>query len=329
MITKIKFLFTLAVIGGALIAIPPLTARMDKDVRRRNTGHAISSKSPIVLLLNSLQSSISDTIFMKTEVYLHEGVNYYSSDEEEHHHGHGGIQPDHGAKLIDKMTSDSAVHQANTHTTETKTSASTREHTDSNDLLAHEDVEHMHTSIPKKEDDFRGFLGDLERKVKPWRPEHIDDHGKGIELVPWYRTATLVDPHNIRCYIMGAWWLSSNHMNDEAIRFIKEGIQNNPDDFQLRVMLGELYIKVDRKKEAFDEFTKGFTLGLKLRPQDGKVSPNWTVYQESDMIEAANFRVILTRDLETTAAAIRCGNAMMRQVHEMPSIERIVNTIKQ
>ena len=197
-------------------------------------------------------------------------------------------------------------------------------------ILEHEDVEHMYTIIPGAKEDFRGFVGRLEREVKPWRAQHKEEHANGADLVPWYRVATLADPHNIRCYLMGAWWLASEQGGRkyaQAEQFVREGLSNNPEDFQLHVMLGQMLHLQGENTEAIREYETAVGLALKMRPANGDVGPNWTQYQEGDAATAAHMAVLLTRDTQTTAAARALGEGYMRLMPDLWSLRRIVTDL--
>ena len=332
--TSSRLIILVVTLIVALVVVPLVTAQLKATVTKTSSLlPASAGTSPFTVLLNSLRASVGDTIFMKTEIYLHEGVNYFSMGEDEEHgeghsHEHENLMEGKGVSFEDMNTSHS---DANTTTSDAMTTGMDQPHADHRDTLAHEDVEHMHTVIPKANDDFRSFIGVLERKVKPWREEHIEEHGKGIELIPWYRVATLADPHNVRCYIIGAWWLASADGKGrikEAENFIREGIKNNPNDFQLRIMLGELLERQELDKEAISEFRKGFEAALQIRPENGILGKNRTTYEESDFMTAAHMMVLLTRDTETTEAAIQLGEKLAQQVPDLLSLRRILTKLK-
>ena len=54
-------------------------------------------------------------------------------------------------------------------------------------------------------EDWRGFIGDLEREVKPWMDPSLGRIAKARsqEVMPWFRLMTLVNPHRVRGYRVG------------------------------------------------------------------------------------------------------------------------------
>lgn len=73
--------------------------------------------------------------------------------------------------------------------------------------------------------------------------EHVHLHGEEEkELLPWFYYAVRLDPNNVDAYVIGGYWIGSR-MNkpDEAIKFLKEGLANNPDSWRIYAQLGEIY----------------------------------------------------------------------------------------
>ncbi len=187
-------------------------ARDEQARERRN-------RSALATLMGGFRTSASDLMFIKTERYLHGGVAYRHGPGEAEHAGH-----DHD-------------HE--------------HEH-------AHgEDPEHGHefvcgsqgkeTAIPRAEADFRGWIGDLYREVKPWRdPSEAHVHTDGRELLPWFRLMTWSDPTYVQGYLAGGFWLQEEGAA-AALEFIEEGLRNNPGAFPLYVSRGLLRVKQARE----------------------------------------------------------------------------------
>lgn len=177
------------------------------------------------------------------------------------------------------------------------------------DAHGHEEHEHGETAtiIREPQKDWRGFIGSLEREVKPWRDPTLPHLlSPGAELLPWYRLITLSNPHNIRGYVVGTYWLmveNTKDANEEAIKFINEGIKNNPDSFQLYLMRGRALLRQKDKSDALSDFTKSRKLGLKHRPAGGKTGDKWTDQQEEDFLFAVRYEIIMLRDAGKTDAA--------------------------
>ena len=91
-------------------------------------------------------------------------------------------------------------------------------------------------------------------------------------IMPLIRLITLLDPHFIQAYDFGAYHLAVNlKKKDESMKFLKEGITNNPDAFELNWEYGFL-LYIDKKySESLPYLTKART----LRNQKTPVYDDW------------------------------------------------------
>lgn len=71
---------------------------------------------------------------------------------------------------------------------------------------------------------------------------HLDKPGEAREILPWLRLSAELDPQQIDTYIVGAYWMRE-HLNkiDEAEEFLREGLQANPNSYEILFDLGKLY----------------------------------------------------------------------------------------
>lgn len=281
------------------------------------------NSSAIANILGGIRTSMSDMVFMKTERYLHSGVAYDA-------HMNTGAMAQSGA-IESKETGEAHIEAA--------------------------------TIIPTAEHDFRGFIGHLHRTVKPWKdPSEEHEHTAGTELLPWYRVMTLTDPHNIRGYMIGTWWLITEaeadmahhaahdhehpheHTHDglpmtgnpddphgyfaEAVKFIEEGIQKNPKAFQLHNMHGRALIAAKREDEAMESFRRAAELGLAQRPKtDADNSPFWSMYKDTDFREAARRYALMLRDRGRADEAVAWAKKMVDSIEGGDArLQRLIDT---
>ena len=170
--------------------------------------------------------------------------------------------------------------------------------------------------IPDPSRDFRGWIGRMHREVHPWRdPSKPHVHTDGTELLPWFRLMTLADPHHVRGFAVGSWWLKA-HRPDHAVGFIEEGIRNNPEAFALHLMLGQILLAEARKMSDFDmlnpvpealplvdrarvAYAEAARLVLRTRPEgydpDGPPVPGWTDDDENDAMAAVHMAALTER----------------------------------
>jgi hypothetical protein len=256
----------------------------------------IRNSSALATILGEIRTNMSDLMFIKTERYLHGGVAYMP-------------------------------------------------HLDMDKVAASGEIDHKddpggkfaNTLIPPPEQDFRGLIGDLHRKVKPWQdPSMPHSHTTGEELLPWYRLMTMTDPHNIRGYLIGAWWLKGRRTpthDAEALRFIEEGIRNNPRSFSLHLMHGNILRGQGRIEEAVAAFHRAAGFAVEQRPHErvqpfiaeGLVItlPGWGDYQEEDARASVRMSVLAERQYGDPAKALELaerydqaflGDARLRKI---------------
>jgi tetratricopeptide (TPR) repeat protein len=82
--------------------------------------------------------------------------------------------------------------------------------------------------------------------------EHIHLHGDQTkELIPWFYFSAKIDPHNVLAYTLGSYWLAAK-MNkvEEGFVFLKEGLRNNPDSWEINAELGRMYFTYTGDHEA-------------------------------------------------------------------------------
>jgi hypothetical protein len=197
----------------------------------------------------------------------------------------------------------------------------------------HDDHSMVPTIIRTADKDFRGFIGDLERQIKPWRnPSEGHKHTPGTELLPWYRLGTYSDPQNVRMYMIGSWWLKTLRTPEqiqEALRFLDEGIANNPDAFQLFLMRGYILRQLKRPQEAEVSFASAATLGLKQRPADESTTgPLWSLTMEEHLEGAVTMHVLSVRDREGTSTAVDLARSYAKHFkNPANSTKRLIQTM--
>jgi tetratricopeptide (TPR) repeat protein len=66
------------------------------------------------------------------------------------------------------------------------------------------------------------------------------------EILPWLKLAAELDPQKIETYTVAAYWLRDLRKIKEAERFLREGLLNNPDSYDILFELGRLYYENNR-----------------------------------------------------------------------------------
>lgn len=66
--------------------------------------------------------------------------------------------------------------------------------------------------------------------------------GNEREILPWLKLSAELDPHRVDSYTVASYWLrNALHQPEDAEKFLREGLRNNPDSYELLLELGRLY----------------------------------------------------------------------------------------
>jgi tetratricopeptide (TPR) repeat protein len=111
---------------------------------------------------------------------------------------------------------------------------------------AHGEVGHVH-SEGEEEHDFLGKPKDpldaFSRHFFVAQHTHLTEKGTNAprEILPWLQLSARLDPKLIESYTVGAFWLRELHKNDEAEQFLREGLRQNPQSYEIMFELGRGY----------------------------------------------------------------------------------------
>ncbi len=96
------------------------------------------------------------------------------------------------------------------------------------------------TVIPAANQDFRGWIGDLERACGAYKDMRGHTHNPPETAIPLFRLMTTVDPSFIPGWTMGAMIVARNTTTgpQDAVKFLKRGVEENPTEFRLRYETG-------------------------------------------------------------------------------------------
>ena len=315
----------------ALYAMVPVVERMAPARSYQSNYDTLQARqarnaSAFAVMLGEFRTSLGDMLFVKTERYLDSGIAYEPHIDERQMESKGTVEEKLDASLGSQAMAETAGIRPGTvdlHDHE-------HDHADGHDHEAEGDVR---TLIRTANTDFRGFIGKMERHVKPWRdPKLQHQHTAGTELLPWYRLATLSDPHNVRNYMVGAWWLkmlNTPKQREEAIKFLDEGIAANPDAYELYLMKGYVLRQMDKPTEARESFSRSVEKGFNQRPPgDFQEWKNWDITDEEQLSAAMSMQIMLTRDLETTASAVKLARKYQQRLPNEGSLKRVLSELE-
>lgn len=307
--------------------------------------------SAFAIMMGEFRTSLGDLLFIKTERYLDKGVAYEPHIDADALAKTGRTENDpEGNDVMAEALAGARVQEALSHASVEMGQIGVHDEHDHEDH-DHHDHDHDHkghdhaghdehdhdddsvvaTLIRTADQDFRGFIGNLERQVKPWRdPKEPHQHAEGkelTELLPWYRLATLSDPHNVRNYMIGAWWLrtlKTPEQQEEALTFLDEGLAANPEAYELYFMRGYVLKDLGETEKAITQFKKSAELAIKYRPPGGPDStPDWDMMDDEQMGMAMAMHITLVRDTVSTGAALQITNDYLRRMPTEGSLYRV------
>jgi hypothetical protein len=168
-------------------------------------------------LLGQFRTSVAASLFMRADLYLHNGVEMRALTEAERRQGEHGVGGSEDAHIAsDKMHDDSSIV----------------------------------TVVPGAKDDFRGVFGDIERATSAYKDMRGHDHNDPLTVMPLYRFTTWIDPSFISGWCLGAMVMARGKEPDavdRAIAYLKEGRKANPDSIEITTQIGTLYIARQQK----------------------------------------------------------------------------------
>ena len=100
------------------------------------------------------------------------------------------------------------------------------------------------------------------------------------EVLPWFYVEVAFNPHDIRGYVLGAYWLDRIGKKDESLKFLRDGDKNNPGSAQILSAIGELYFKEKNYEDAAAYLARACALWIEAK------GPNIVAnkYQDSDRL---------------------------------------------
>jgi hypothetical protein len=146
-------------------------------------------------LLGQFRTSASSWLWLRTDLYLHNGVEMRPLSDEEKAAGHKGVGG----------------------------------HDDGHEAIMNDDA--IVTVVPAERDDFRGVLGDIEREISAYKDMKEHAHRDPKQALPLFRLMTWMDPQFVTAWVTGATVIArdtSEMGTAKAIAFLDEAETHNP-----------------------------------------------------------------------------------------------------
>lgn len=109
----------------------------------------------------------------------------------------------------------------------------------------HNEAEHERQMAMGQSNDWIEAFG---RHFRVTEHTHLE-HGQEREILPWLRLSAELDPQRVETYTVASFWLCKRLGKvKEAEEFLREGLRNNPNSYEILYELGRLYS--EEKHEA-------------------------------------------------------------------------------
>jgi len=237
-----KNVIYVACVGTLILLTSP---RIDSYHYNFLSKKGISQEGVLYKMLGEARKILSIQAYMAGDDYYHGGITRRFIDEckkvEEtyekwcpkckkftDHHGHEHKQHDEGENH----------HECEHH-----------------DKYTHKEID-KHISVSKF--NILPYIGETIKVGK-----HIHLHGEEEkEMLPWFYYAVRLDPKNVDAYALGGYWVASRiGQVDEGIKFLREGISNNPEAWQIYSQLGRIYFwEKEDYAQALENYSKAYML---------------------------------------------------------------------
>lgn len=253
-------------------------------------GDSGKSDDILTIALGDSRRMFANHFFVKADVYFHSG--YYPS-------------------IFDEKKLDEKSHMMEQHD----------EHDEHNHANGHDEHD------DHDEDDFLGppkdFIDKFSRNFFNAHHTHLSP-GNEREILPWLRISADLDPHRVETYTVAAYWLRSRlNKPKEAEQFLREGLQANPDSYEILFELGQTYYDsyqdIARARNVFELALKKWS---EQEPQ--KKEPNKLA------LEQILARLVALEEKEKNWAKCIQWMELLKKVSPIPDqIEKEIQDIKQ
>lgn len=250
----ITICLVLACVAG-LLASSVSSVRLQVQPVQKFEGLEAHENAAGATLLGQFRSTVASWLFLRADLYLHNGVQ---------------MRP------LTNFEQQSGVKAQAAHESEEKI----------------DEGEHLVTAIPDSKQDFRGVLGDLERATNSFK--NMDDHVHNDPIATWplYRLMTWADPHFIEGWTLGSTilaWQRNPASIRQAHEFLSEGLVENPNQLELLIQRCSLQIQYEKKTD--DAFPTLLKAVQEFSPNFEKL----TASERASLNEAYHWLIVILR----------------------------------
>lgn len=161
-------------------------------------------------LLGQFRTSVSSFLFLRSDLYLHGGVEMRPLTAQEVKSGKTGVG--HAADETEQISDD----------------------------------DHIVTVIPSKKEDFRGVFGDVERAVASYRDMKGHHHQSPSQTLPLFNLMTRIDPQFVDGWTTAGYillWDKKPGCVEKSLDFLQRGLAENPESIDILGQIGYCYLR--------------------------------------------------------------------------------------
>ncbi len=161
-------------------------------------------------LLGQFRTSISGFLYLRSDLYVHGGVEMRPMTKAEESRGKQDAKQSHDEEV--KLDGDEPIV----------------------------------TVVPSEHEDFRGIFGDVEREVSSYKPMEGHHHESPTKALPLFSLMTWADPQFIDGWTSGAQiilWENKRESTDLAVSFLQRGLNQNPESIDILSAMAYCYLR--------------------------------------------------------------------------------------
>lgn len=204
------FVAGLAAVGVGFLGSQTSSIRPVVNPPVKPVGLQAHDSHAAVSLLGQFRSSISSFLFLRADLYLHNGVEMRPLSDIELKAGRKGVGGSAAEK--EKLHDDSKIV----------------------------------TIIPPKEFDFRGVFGDVERSVASFKDMTGHSHNNPTQALPLFRLMTTLDPQFVQGWTTGAFivmWDRRPGCVEKSLEYLQEGLKHNPKSIDILTQIAYSHLR--------------------------------------------------------------------------------------
>ena len=166
---------------------------------------------------------------------------------------------------------------------------------------------------------------------------HGHDQGASAVEPPRNPRDAISAPNDVDGYTGAGWLLMNRGEIDDALALVREGLEHNPDAFQLHCVLGQIHFhrastdadgsldhpsprSLESIQESLRAYSRAADLGFEERRRT--LDTTWTEYKLTDLRSAARMVVLIGLRFGDPQQAMTSGRQFLAELGDDPVIER-------